>query len=378
MSDSIGKQPACKPPKPYPDFPLYPHATKRWAKKIKGRTHFFGPWADWQAAYDKYQYEMPYLIQGKTPPPRNQAAVTVGHLVNAFLEHKEAKVQAGEMARRTWADYKATGERLVESFGRHVTVESLTASDFAKLRTKLAKTLGLVALGNEIGRVRVFFNFAYKDHLIDAPVRMGLSFSKPSRKSIKKAKEAKPKKIFTIEELRTLYQKADRQLQAFMLLALNCGLGNGDIGQLEFRHIQDGWLRYPRPKTLVNRECPLWPETLAAIEKSKQTKSELPFVFITKYGGSWHKDSNDSPISKEFRKLCRDCKLHQVGRGFYSLRHQFRTVADGCRDLVAIDHIMGHSDDSMGANYREWIEPERLQAVVDHVRAWVAPMWEAK
>jgi integrase len=372
MDDSTAR---AKPPKPYPDFPLYAHGSNRWAKKIAGRTHYFGPWDNWQGALERYQHDVHFIQQGKRPPAMNQAALTVEDLVNHFLAHREAKLESGELARITFEDYKRAGVHVVDSMGRATDVESLTPDDFAKLRERLAERYAVTALGPQMQRCRAIFNFGWKNDLLDRPARMGVAFDKPARKSVLRHKQSKPAKIFTVDELRTLYHAAGRQMQAFILLGLNGGLGNADIGRLEFRHIQDGWIVYPRPKTTVERSFPLWPETAKAIRDAQQAANVLPFVFLTKYGSPWFKESNDPAIAKEFRKLCDECKLHQMGRGFYSLRHQFRTIADGCRDTPAVDHVMGHSDPSMGANYRQWIDRERLQAVTDHVRAWCKPIF---
>ncbi len=384
-----------KPNKPYPDFPLYAHNTRRWAKKIKGRTHFFGHWDNWEAALDQYLYERDYLQQGKTPPPRDSTALTVGDMVNSFLEVAENRVQTGEMTKRTWSDYKTTGTILVASLGRHTTVESLMPTDFAKLREELSKTRGLVALGNEIGRCRVFFNFASKSELIERPARFGKSFDKPSKVSLKREKLTKVSKVFSVDELRTIYAAANADMKCFMLLALNGGLGPRDIGLMLGKHIQGDWIRYPRPKTLVDREFKLWPETKRAIAETRHSEDSDSLVFRTIFGASWAKDTCDSPITKEFAKLLKKidskatelaekkgakppAKLHQAGRGFYSLRHTFRTVADESLDVVAVNRVMGHSDASIGAVYREWIDPARIEKVCEHVRSWVKPIFAKK
>ncbi|GAB5407222.1 MAG: hypothetical protein Aurels2KO_54530 [Aureliella sp.] len=363
-----------KPGKPYPEFPLYSHASGRWAKKIKGKTHYFGPWDDPEGALERFQRTVHDLQAGRTPV-EDSGDLSVLDMVNLYLDYKEGLVKTNELSQRTWDESLVTCKRLVELLGRDTSVAKLRPSDFALLRAKLAKGWGLQTLSNEIARIKACFNYAWQAELIEAPVRFGMEFKKPSKKALKRESLTRAAKIFEKEELIAVYEQANQVMRTFILLGLNGGMGATDIGLLEPKHVQGGGIKFPRPKTAVDREFPLWSETVKAMEASRQTKGLLPYYFATKRGLCWAKGTGDSPVSKEFRKLCIAAKCHAKGRGFYSLRHQFRTVADSSRDTPAINRIMGHQDSSMGARYTEWIDPERLQAVVDHVRQWCLPIF---
>src|SRR5258708_1996747 len=92
-----------KPKKPRPDFP---HATGRWAKKIRGKMRYFGPWDDPNAALKKYLEQKDALHAGRKPREANEG-VTIKELCNQFLTAKRALVESGELTNRSWQDYKA-------------------------------------------------------------------------------------------------------------------------------------------------------------------------------------------------------------------------------------------------------------------------------
>jgi integrase len=184
------------------------------------------------------------------------------------------------------------------------------------------------------------------------------------------------KKIETDD--RAEYVKPTTSMKAMILLGVNCGYGNADCGTLPLSalDLQRGWVNYHRPKTGITRRAALWPETVEALkvvlaERRRPTKAtNAGLVFITSQGLSWHKDANDSPVSKEMRKYL-DALGINGHRNFYALRHTFETIGGESKDQVAVDHIMGHARDDMASVYRERISDGRLKAVSDYVRKWV-------
>src|SRR5713101_1370933 len=138
-----------KPSKPYPEFPLFPHATRRWAKKIRGKLHYFGRWSDPDGALQKYLDQKDALHAGRKPR-QVSTGVTVKDAANAFLHDKQALVDAGELSPRTWADYKQVCDLAVAHFGKSRLVTDLDPEDFARLRTKMASHWGPHRLGSKL------------------------------------------------------------------------------------------------------------------------------------------------------------------------------------------------------------------------------------
>ncbi len=378
-----------KPRKPRPDFPLFPHATGRWAKKVRSRFCYFGKVADdphGKAALELWLQQRDDLLAGRTPRVSG-TGLTVHDLCNRFLMVKKGQVNTREITRRHFEDLYTTCRLLLGYFGKARLVDDLAADDFEALRCSLAKTRGAWALGGVVAKIRSVFKYGYEAGLIDKPIRHGPQFKPPGKSAIRRERNEKPPRLFSAAELRKIIRAADGQLKAMVLLGINCGLGNADCGQLRFRNIDlsNGWLNFPRPKTGIDRRCPLWPETVKALQQGIDKRPEAKedanreHVFLTMFGEPWYKDQGGaSSLGHEFIKLLVKLKLRREGLSFYTIRHTFATEAGGSRDQVAVNAIMGHGDASMAAVYRERIDDARLLAVSDNVRRWLFPHKQQK
>lgn len=277
------KAPDDRPIKPYGEFPLFPYASGRWAKKIRGRLHYFGPWATrkhgklvrvqedgWKEALGEYKTQADDLHAGRTPRPVDGDECTLRDLCNTFLTSKTNKLDSQELSPQTFADYYTTSERLLKYFGKACQVKELCPDDFERFRKRLARDYSIVTLKNEINRCRIIFKYAYDQRLIIEPVTYGQSFEKPSARSLRKARNDAGPKLFEAEELRRIIDASDPWLRAMILLGINGGLGNTDVANLPQSAIDfdSGWLTYPRPKTEVQRRIPLWHMTQSAIKEA--------------------------------------------------------------------------------------------------------------
>jgi integrase len=401
-----------KPAKPYPTFPLYAHGSGRWAKKVRGRTMFFGRWGtkdgnriipvddieeSARQAKIEFDRQWPYISEGRTPPPVDDGCgCTITLLCNVFLTAKKNALDAGELSAHSFGEYHRCCQRLIDHFGGNRRVDDLRPDDFERFRAELAKGVNVVTLKSKINRLRVVFKYASDNRLIDRPVEYGSAFNRPSAKLLRKARNEAGPRMFSRDELLAMLGKAvDPPLRAMVLLGVNCGFGNTDVANLpqsavDLSSRHQSWIVYPRPKTEIMRRIPLWPETAFALREAIRVRpkpaeaADAELCFLTMRGSRFvrvqaSKRKADghvtiNAIARRFENLMNSAGVNaRRGIGFYTLRHVFQTIGGEAKDPEAVSAIMGHVDSSMAGMYREGISDERLIAVTETVRRWLWP-----
>jgi integrase len=316
--------------------------------------------------------------------------VTVTDVVNAFLNHKEDKLDAGELSVRTWAKYKEVTDLLISQLGKSRLAADLGPDDFTAIKNRMTKRWGPLRVADFVQHIRSVFKHAFDAELIERPVRFGPGFARPSQKVMRLHRAKQGPKLFRSEEVRQLVSAAGVPMKAVLLLGINCGYGNGDVAGLRMAalDLDAGWVDFPRPKTGIPRRCPLWPETVAALREAlakrpEPKKPEYAALALLSVRGtplcSVREANRTDGIAVQFGALLKRLGVNgRKGIGFYTLRHTFRTVADEAKVQPAADYIMGHEVPHMSSVYRETISDARLKAVADHVHDWLFPPAKAE
>ena len=253
--------------RPYADFPLTPHASGTWMKKIRGSFFYFGHWAKrvngklkrvpndgWEEALKVYEAQADDLHAGRTPRVQS-GELTVMDLCNRFLTEKKHRLDAGKLSARMFDEYRATTDRLLSTFGKTRRVSDLAADNFSALLVALEKQYGPVRCGNEVQKVRTVFKFAYEEELIEHPMRYGSQFKKPSAGVMRRHRAKSGERMLEADQLRTLIEAAPAAVKAMLFLGLNAGYGNHDIATLPLSalDLDNGWVNYAQSE---NRHIP--------------------------------------------------------------------------------------------------------------------------
>lgn len=128
-----------KPGKPYPSFPLTAHNNGRWCKKIRGKVHFFGVWADPEGALAQYRRAASDLHAGRQPVTATIATgvTSVKDVANGFLTCQQQRVEANEITPRWFGGCLRTIEHFAAYAGAGRLVSDLRPEDFQQCRQQL-------------------------------------------------------------------------------------------------------------------------------------------------------------------------------------------------------------------------------------------------
>jgi integrase len=187
---------------------------------------------------------------------------------------------------------------------------------------------------------------------------------------------------FSTNQINRLLVFADIKMKAMIWLGLNCGFGCTDCAYLKWNDLDlvNARVKLPRRKTGINRDLPLWPETIKSLQKISRKGR---FVFYTNRGNPYMQtlvktDVNGNEkyttlnlITTKFSRLIKKAGLDvPKGTGFYTLRRTAATIAARSGDPFAVQRLLGHADLTMATRYVQDVSAQ-TDRVIENSRLYI-------
>ncbi len=356
-------------------FPLTRHSTGQYCKKIHGKMFYFG--SDKQKALQRYLDHAAYLhgSNNNSQKPVNDS-MTLKQLCDMFLRYQCAKIKANAITAQHYNDQVGSLNKLMAFLGQRRSIKDISTLDLQNYKRKLQKKYNSSGhrLNLHISNLKTLFHWTKKNDILKQI---------PNIDAISRSKIVnKPRKIFTHDEINKLLAVADTQMKAMIWLGLNCGFGCTDCSELQLKHLDLIACRvvFPRGKTGVQRDLPLWPETVEALRKiSKKGKLVFytakgnPFVrnVLKTDANGYEKFSPINSIATKFARMIKSVGLDvPKGTGFYTLRRTAATLAARSGDPFAVQRLLGHANLLMATRYVQDVT-QQTDDVVEKYRKYV-------
>jgi len=238
----------------------------------------------------------------------------------------------------------------------------LTSTHLEAYRQSLAEdsSIGIRSANHCIDYVRMLLLWGSKVHGIHHPP-LGAIAKFSNRQNTKAGHGRKHNRVpLSWEDIEKLLTAADVTDSALVMLGLNCGFGNSDIGTLKLKDVDldSGMISHPRPKTGVERDFILWPETVQILREYLnhhrgkprfKDSDKLFFVGRKGYPLCWQELKDDGKVRRSdaiklrFERLCKRAGVERkYGVGFYIMRHTYATmIGTSSKDFREVQAALG-------------------------------------
>jgi integrase len=280
--------------------------------------------------------------------PTTKSAATLVQLADLFMEHKDA---AG-LHHGTVRDYDDTLVNVMRAVGAERPIKGLNEDDAARVMAAIAH-LGTARRVKHVVNLRGFITWAKRFGIGWEPTM----FRGPRKLERRRDRAKRKRPPYTPNQVRRLLRHASDRMRAVILLAFNCAMGPDEIVRLTREDVKGGVIEKARQKTGVEREIPLWAETIAA----------LPTTPGLLFPGPDGKPLDPDRLTRRFHAVCRRACVPP--RGLYHCRRTFRTLADDHGDQRAAAKVMGRELPDTDTLYVLVIRRDRIVRMLDHVKS---------